>query len=107
VIAYPGSGEVVGYDKIFLRPIIGLLEGKPKDVVERLTVKELTKHRRLVSEAHVAYLRVKEEAASAEISEAEEAYITSLVAMHAQLTVVSTLIDFLGYIPADPVKTAN
>ncbi|MCV3768182.1 transcriptional repressor TraM [Rhizobium sp. TRM95796] len=93
--------------KIVLRPLIGLLEGQPIDMIERLTIEAISKHRCLVSEAELAYDRYKKQPGEMEISEAREAYLSSMIAVHAQQTVVSTLIDILGYIPPMPTSKAH
>lgn len=95
------------YGKIFLRPLVGLLERQPQDVIERLTIEAITKHRSLVSEAELAYHRFKNLPSELEISEAQEAYLSSMIAVHAQQTVVSTLLDILGYIPPTPAETPH
>lgn len=87
------------YEKTFLRPLVGLLRGQSEDVIERLTVEEMKKHRCLVNEAELAYDRFKSKPGELEIAEAQEAYISSMIAVHAQQTVVSTMLDILGYIP--------
>lgn len=93
--------------KIVLRPLIGLLVGQPKDMIERLTIEAISKHRCLVSEAELAYDRFKNQPGELEISEAHEAYFSSMIAVHAQQTVVSTLLDILGYIPPMPTSKAH
>ncbi|MCD2175095.1 transcriptional repressor TraM [Rhizobium sp. C4] len=95
------------YEKIFLRPLVGLLEGKPKDMIERLTIDAMNKHRCLVGEAELAYDRFKTKPDELAIAEAQEAYLSSMIAVHAQQTVVSTLLDILGYIPATPIEKAH
>lgn len=90
------------YNKIFLRPLVGLLEGQSKDVIERLTVEALTKHRCLVSEAELAYDRFKSNSDEIEVSEAQEVYLSAMISVHAQQTVVSTMLEILGYIPPTP-----
>jgi hypothetical protein len=102
-----GALQKVEYGKIFLRPLVGLLEGQPKDVIERLTIEAITRHRSLVSEAELAYDRFKNRPGELEIPEAQEAYFSSMIAVHAQQTVVSTMLDILGYIPPTPADKAH
>lgn len=102
-----GDSKKVDNAKIVLRPLIGLLIGQPKDVIERLTIEAISKHRSLVSEAELAYDRFKNQPGEMEISEAREAYLSSMIAVHAQQTVVSTLLDILGYIPPMPTSKAH
>lgn len=87
--------------------MVGLLEGQPKDVIERLTIDAITKHRCLVGEAELAYDRFKKRSDEMEISDAQEAYFSSMIAVHAQQTVVSTMLDILGYIPPTPTDKAH
>jgi TraR antiactivator len=95
------------HGKIFLRPLVGLLEGQPKDVIERLTVDAIAKHRSLVGEAEMAYDRFMSKPGEREMPDAQEAYFSSMIAVHAQQTVVSTMLDILGYIPPAPAHKAH
>ena len=102
-----GAWKKLDNAKIVLRPLIGLLVGQPKDVIERLTIEAITKHRSFVSEAELAYDRFKNRLEEMEVSEAQEAYLSSMIAVHAQQTVVSTMLDILGYIPPMPTDKAH
>lgn len=95
------------YGKIFLRPLVGLLEGQSTDVIERLTVEAITKHRALVCEAEIAYNRLKNGPDEPESTEARQTYLASMIDMHAQQTVVSTMLDILGYIPSTLAEKAQ
>lgn len=97
--------DAVSNNKLVLRPLIGLMNGLRPDEIERFVVEEIEKHRRLRDEA------VKLEAfldANAEdgqgLTETNRAYISAMIAVHAQQTVVSTLLDILGYIPEMPTQ---
>jgi hypothetical protein len=65
-------------------------------------VREIGKHRRLRDDT--VMLEAKLDAASEpeSVREARQEYITAMIAVHAQQTVVSTLLDILGYIPDMP-----
>jgi hypothetical protein len=88
--------------KLILRPLIGLMSDQPPEEVERHVVREIEKHRRLRDDA--VMLEAKLDAASVPklAREARQDYITAMIAVHAQQTVVSTLLGILGYIPEMP-----
>jgi hypothetical protein len=89
--------------KIILRPIIGLTENLPKDDLERITIEAIKSHRRLrdVAEERWEQCSMEPPDPLAETVGAERvAYITAMIDMHAQQTVLSTLLDVLGHIPS-------
>lgn len=73
---------------------------EPKEI-ERFVVEEIEKHRRLRDEA--IRLEAMQESKEGK-SETNRAYVSAMIAVHAQQTVVSTLLDILGYIPEVPAK---
>ena len=85
--------------KLVLRPLLGLMQGKTVEEVERFAVAELEKHRRLREEAARLETRRHQTASDDDRIIAETDYITAMIAMHAQQTVVSTLLDILGHVP--------
>ena len=89
--------------KLVLRPLIGLMKGRTTEEVERFTAAELEKHRRLRDEAVRLEARCQEATSEGERVLAENEYVSAMIAMHAQQTVVSTMLDILGFIP----KTAS
>ena len=93
--------------KLVLRPLIGLMGGQPVEEIERHVVREIEKHRRLRDEASM--LEAQSDAAShPELATDESrAYIAAMIAVHAQQTVVSTLLDILGYTPDLPRTKAH
>ena len=100
--------EVVAKNKMLLRPLIGLMHGKVAAEIERHTIEELAKHRRLRDEA--VRLEAQMEQSDSEkdrVPEVERAYVSAMIAVHAQQTVVSTLLDILGYIPETPKGTPH
>lgn len=88
--------------KLILRPLIGLMSDQPTEEIERHVVREIERHRRLRDDA--VMLEAQVDTASDAESDREEnrAYIAAMIAVHAQQTVVSTLLDILGYIPDLP-----
>ncbi|MCZ7450250.1 hypothetical protein O8B93_21945 [Agrobacterium rhizogenes] len=89
--------------KLVLRPLFGLMSGQPPDEIERHLVRELEKHRRLREGAVMMEAAVEQEP-DLEIA---RAYIAAMIAVHAQQTVVSTLLDILGYMPEMPRTTGH
>jgi hypothetical protein len=91
--------NAVSQNKLVLRPLIGLMRGQAPEEIEHFVIEEIKKHRRLRDEA--VGLEIALEASPQECDQisARRAYITAMIAMHAQQTVVSTLLDILGYIP--------
>lgn len=92
----------VAENKLVLRPLIGLMRDQPPEEIERHVVQEIEKHRRLRDEAVMLEASVDAAADPEEAGQASRAYISAMIAVHAQQTVVSTLLDILGYIPAMP-----
>lgn len=85
--------------KLVLRPLIGLMNGLPQDEIEWFVAEELQKHRLLREEA-VRLEGLLEDGRGNELwQNANRAYISAMIAVHAQQTVVSTLVDILGYLP--------
>ncbi|MXN49457.1 hypothetical protein GR138_30175 [Shinella kummerowiae] len=97
--------------KLVLRPLIGLMSAMPPEEIERHVVQEIEKHRRLRDEAVVLESRIdhasKLQRNQIDIQEASRAYVSAMIAVHAQQTVVSTLLDILGYIPDMPGTKAH
>ena len=93
--------------KLILRPLIGLMSDQPPEEIERHVVREIEKHRRLRDDA--VMLEAKLDAASEPDAarEASQDFIAAMIAVHAQQTVVSTLLDILGYIPDMPKSKAH
>jgi len=95
-------------NKVVLTPLIGLMNGRSQAEVERFTVEEIRKHRRLRDEASTLDARLSSaDGDGKDEVEVERAYVAAMIAMHAQQTVVSTLLDILGYIPDVPGATSH
>jgi TraR antiactivator len=97
----------VSDEKLILRPLIGLMHGRDASEVERFTIEEIEKHRQLRDTASRLEELVEKHANSKSTCEVKRSYVSAMIAVHAQQTVVSTLIDILGYIPEVPVRAAN
>ena len=92
--------------KLVLRPVVGLTENLPKSDLEQITVQAINTHRRLRDLAEARqdeWHAIEAGDPSAEAARsAHIAYVTAMIGMHAQQTVLSTLLDVLGYIPSVP-----
>lgn len=88
----------VSENKLVLRPLIGLMSGLRPEAIERFVIEEIEKYRRLRDEATRLEAQTAEEAKP----ETSSAHTSAMIAVHAQQTVVSTLLDILGYIPKIP-----
>lgn len=99
--------ETVVKDKLVLRPLIGLMNGLEREDIERFVFEEIEKHRRLRDEATRIEAILESQPTGAAEMETNRAYISAMIAVHAQQTVVSTLLDILGYIPEMPGTTSH
>ncbi len=95
------NGPVSG-TKLILRPLIGLMRDQPPEEIERHVVREIEKHRRLRDDAVMLEAKINAGSEPESTREAIQDYIAAMIAVHAQQTVVSTLLDILGYIPDMP-----
>lgn len=91
--------EAVVKDNLVLRPLIGLMNGLEPKEIERFVIEEIEKHRRLRDDAVRLEAILESPPTGADKTETNRAYISAMIALHAQQTVVSTLLDILGYIP--------
>jgi hypothetical protein len=92
--------DLVSDDKLVLRPLIGLMHGREPSEIEQFVVEELEKHRRLRDEAVRLEAMLETSASDGDqYGDIDRAYVTAMIAVHAQQTVVSTLLDILGYVP--------
>lgn len=85
--------------KMILRPLIGLMNSQTPEEIERHVIREMEKHRRLRDEAVILETRAEEVSDDTDRQLAMMSYVSAMIAVHAQQTVVSTLLDILGYIP--------
>jgi TraR antiactivator len=84
-----------------LRPLLGLTQGLQKSDLEALTVEAIQNHRHLVDKADKLFHGLPEEYKIGKSTGGvlHLTYIKASIEMHAQMSVVSTLISILGYIP--------
>lgn len=99
----PARDETVTSDKIVLRPLFGLMQGRNPADIEQFTIAEMEKHRLLRDDAVRLEARCREQPDDDERADLEKDYVTAMIAVHAQQTVVSTMLDILGFIPKSPV----
>lgn len=86
-----------------LRPIVGLTEALPKEILETIVVEAIHKHRYLRDIAELRHAESQTFADSDTVGGAARiAYIRAMIDVHAQQTVLSTLLDILGYVPKVP-----
>lgn len=100
------KGYVQPEHKLVLRPVVGLTETLPKSDLEQITIQAISTHRRLRDLAEARQDEWHAIEAGDPPAEAARsvhiAYITAMIDMHAQQTVLSTLLDVLGYVPSVP-----
>ncbi|WP_085033693.1 transcriptional repressor TraM [Ensifer aridi] len=95
------SEEATLKDKLELRPVAGLTRGLPHNDLESLTVDAIRTHRRLVDKADKLFQALPDDYKSGKATGGAQhlRYIEASIEMHAQMSVVNTLISILGYIP--------
>jgi hypothetical protein len=88
-------------DTCELRPIIGLTRGLPKLDIESLTVNAIRLHRQLVEKADQLFQALPEDYRSGKSVGGDQhlEYIEAMIAMHAHMGAVNTLVGLLGFIP--------
>ncbi|MQX77795.1 MULTISPECIES: transcriptional repressor TraM [Sinorhizobium] len=98
----PSTDGPLSDTKLILRPLIGLMSDQPPNEIEHHVVREIEKHRRLRDDAVMLEAQAYAASDPESVCEASRAYIAAMIAVHAQQTVVSTLLDILGHIPEMP-----
>ncbi|WP_292520868.1 transcriptional repressor TraM [Mesorhizobium sp.] len=99
------NGTVQLEHKAALSPIVGLTENLPKRDLEAITIQAIRAHRRLRDAAEAKYEEWRKAPpvpVGDTVGPARLAYVAAMIDMHAQQTVVSTLLDVLGHIPLVP-----
>ncbi|RWO44932.1 transcriptional repressor TraM [Mesorhizobium sp.] len=93
-------------EKFELWPIVGLTCGLPPTDLETLTIDAIRTHRRLVDKADQLFQALPEEYKSGNVIGGAQhlCYIEASIEMHAQMSIVNTLINVLGYIPKSSVN---
>lgn len=104
-MATDNNDDAQSEHKITLRPVVGLTENLPKRVLERITVEAIRTHRRLRDTAEAKFeewRKVPPVANCDALGPERMAYVSAMIDMHAQQTVLSTLLDVLGHVPLVP-----
>ncbi|MCW0001884.1 transcriptional repressor TraM [Pararhizobium sp. YC-54] len=93
-------------DTCELRPVIGLTRGLSGADLETLTVDAIRTHRQLVGKADQLFQALPDDYKTGIVVGGAQhlAYIEAMIAMHAQMQAVNTLLGILGYIPKVPVN---
>lgn len=91
--------------KVTLRPVVGLTETLPQRDLEQITIQAIRRHRRLRDAAEAKYEEWRKSPPSSgcdTVGPARIAYVSAMIDMHAQQTLLSTLLDVLGHVPLVP-----
>ncbi len=93
-----GNESFVGVE---LRPLVGLLAHVPEATIEQLTIEAIKTHRTLADKAESLFEDLPEDMKSGKRSggPAHVAYLEATIAMHAQMSALSTLLTVLGRTP--------
>ena len=93
-------------DTCELHPVIGLTRGLSAADLETLTVDAVLTHRQLVAKADHLFQALPNDYKTGTIAGGAQhlVYIEAMIAMHAQMIALNTLLDILGYIPKVPVN---
>ncbi|RWB38341.1 MAG: transcriptional regulator [Mesorhizobium sp.] len=100
------SNDATFEEKIELRPVVGLTRGLPLADLEALTVTAIRTHRRLVDKADKMFQALPDAYKSGKAAGGARhlCYLEAAIEMHAQMSVVNTLISILGFIPKASVN---
>jgi hypothetical protein len=96
--------DILSSHKPLLRPVVGLAENLPKEDLEHITIEVIRKHRRLRDEAEALEASYSDQTLKSAdtVGPARLAWVSAMMQMHTQQTLLSTLLDVLGYIPEVP-----
>jgi hypothetical protein len=99
-----GKQNVRSGQKPLLRPVVGLAETLPEKDLEHITIEVIRKHRRLRDQAEALESSYSDQASKSAdtVGQAHLAWVSAMMQMHTQQTLLSTLLDVLGYIPEVP-----
>lgn len=104
-MGHSGEDQTQAQAKLVLRPIIGLTSGLPKSTLESIVVEAIRKHRFLRDIAEMRHEESRQHAGpDGAVGAAAAAYVRAMIDVHAQQTVLSTLLDVLGYVPEVPAE---
>ena len=84
-----------------LRPVIGLTRGLPTGELELLAVNAIRLHRQLLEKADQLFQALPQDLKTGKAAGGAQhlEYIEAMIAMHAQMSALNTLVELLGYIP--------
>lgn len=87
--------------EVNLRPVVGLLQGIPEPVIERLTITAIKRHRELMNNADKLYRELPPEIKAGRMSAglAQVDYLDAAIEMHSQMSALTTLLSVLGRTP--------
>ena len=103
MMIHSGDDQAEPQAKIVLRPIIGLTGGLPKSALEPIVIEAIRKHRYLREVAEMRHAEASQHPAPEGAPNAAMlAYVRAMIDVHAQQTVLSTLLDVLGHVPEMP-----
>lgn len=88
----------------WLRPVVGLVSTLSKTDVEQITVEAIRRHRQLRDEAEALEVSYSQPPAKSPeiVGSSRLAWVSAMIYLHTQQTLLSTLLDVLGYIPDVP-----
>lgn len=94
----------LGKHKSLLRPVVGLSENLPKKDLELITIEAIKKHRSLRDEAEAlgTFYCDKQTKSAKTVGPSRLAWVSAMMQVHAQQTLLSTLLEVLGYVPDVP-----
>ncbi|WP_320200794.1 transcriptional repressor TraM (plasmid) [Agrobacterium sp. rho-13.3] len=88
-------------EPVELRAVVGLTKGLPLAELEAMTSAAIHRHRTLVEEADNLFQALPENYKCGKMTGGDQhvRYIEAAIEMHAQMTIVATLVAVLGYVP--------
>lgn len=88
-------------ERVELRPLVGLTRGLSTADLEALTVQAIRAHRQLVAKADELFQALPDDYKTGKLTGGAQHLrsIEASIEMHAQMSVVNTLVTILGYIP--------
>lgn len=91
-------------EKVELRPIIGLTKGLSEAEIKALTVDAILKHRQLSAHAELLFSDLPEDIRAGRVvgGTTHLEYIKAMIGLHAHMSILSSLLALLGYIPQVP-----
>lgn len=99
-----GKQRLLGARERLLRPVVGIAETLPKADLEHITVEAIRRHRQLRDEAEALEASYSDQPSKSPdtVGSSRLAWVSAMIHMHTQQTLLSTLLDVLSYIPEVP-----